>query len=74
MTEMEMELQALALEHPSLGAHGLMWHHAMWLPCKGEQHMPPLNVALWHMDYFELKTIKAQRTQEESLTFPPKPK
>ena len=58
MTEMEMELQALALEHPSLGAHGLMWYHAMWLPCKGEQHMPSLNVALWHMDYFELKVLE----------------
>ena len=39
-----------------------------------EQNLSPQNVSLWHMDYFELKTIKAQRTQEESLTFPPKPK
>jgi len=27
-------------------------------------------VPLWHADYFELKRIKAQETQEENLTFP----
>ena len=27
-------------------------------------------MSLWHVDYFELKTIKAQKTQEEMLTFP----
>ena len=70
MTEMEMELQALALEYPSLGAHGLMWYHAMWLPCKGEQHMPSLNVALWHMDYFELKVIKTRQTRKNSSLLP----
>ena len=37
----------------------------------GEQNLSTQNVSLWHMDYFELKTIKAQRTQEESLIFPP---
>ena len=25
---------------------------------------------LWHEDYFELKTIKALKTQEETLTIP----
>lgn len=25
------------------------------------------NVPLWHMDYFELKTVKAQKTQGESF-------
>lgn len=28
------------------------------------------NVPLWLEDYFKLKTIKAQKTQEEALTFP----
>ena len=30
-------------------------------------------MSLWHIDYFELKiliVIKAQKTQEETLTFP----
>ena len=26
-------------------------------------------ISLWHVDYFELKNIKAQRTQEGILTF-----
>ena len=26
------------------------------------------NVSLWHMDYFELKTIKTQKTREEFFT------
>ena len=26
--------------------------------------------SLWHADYFRLKAIKAQKTQEENLTFP----
>ena len=25
---------------------------------------------LWHVDYFELKTIKTQKTQEKALTSP----
>ena len=28
-------------------------------------------IVLWHVDYFELKIVKAQKTQEEPLTFPP---
>lgn len=28
------------------------------------------NVLLWYVDYFELTTIKAQKTQEELSTFP----
>ena len=27
-------------------------------------------MSLWHADYFKLKPIKAQKTQEETLTFP----
>ena len=27
-------------------------------------------ISLWHVDYFKLKTIEAQKTQEETLTFP----
>ena len=30
-------------------------------------------MSLWHADYFELKTIKSQKTQEEYLTFPQLP-
>ena len=30
----------------------------------GVQGRLPQNVALWHVDYFELKTIKVQQTQE----------
>ena len=29
---------------------------------------------MWHMDYFELKAIKAPKTQEEIFTFPQLPK
>lgn len=36
----------------------------------GEQNMPPENVSLWHADYFEPKTIKAQKVPEEYLNFP----
>jgi len=31
-------------------------------------------MSLRHVDYFELKTIKAQKTQEEMWTFPQQPK
>ena len=31
---------------------------------------PPQDVPLWYADYFKLKTMKAQKTQEEHLTFP----
>ena len=27
-------------------------------------------MSLWHADYFEMQTTKAQTTQEETLTFP----
>lgn len=27
-------------------------------------------MSVWHVDYFELKAIKAQKIQEESLTLP----
>lgn len=27
-------------------------------------------MSLWHADYFEMNTIKAQKTWEETLTFP----
>ena len=37
--------------------------------CGGNKTCYP-QISLWHMDHFELKTIKAQKTQEELLTFP----
>ena len=36
----------------------------------GVQNARPPDVPLGHVDYFVLKTIKAQTTQEETLTFP----
>ena len=35
-----------------------------------ERNMPPQNVPIWHVDYFELKAIKTQLT-EESFLLPP---
>lgn len=32
---------------------------------EGEQNMPPQNVALWQVDYFELKGIKTRQTEEK---------
>lgn len=32
---------------------------------EGEQNMPPQTVSLWHVDYFELKGIKNQLSQEK---------
>ena len=34
-----------------------------------EQNLPLPQISLCHADYFELKTIKAQKTQEETLIF-----
>ena len=31
--------------------------------------MPLQNVPLWHVDYFELRTIRTQKTQQELFTF-----
>ena len=33
--------------------------------CRGAQNLPPENVSLWHADYFQLKTIKAQRLRKK---------
>ena len=41
-----------------------------------EQNLPPPSKkkkkkkSLWYEKYFMLKTVKAQKTQEETLTFP----
>ena len=35
----------------------------------GVQVRLPQDVPLWYADYFELKTIKAKKTQEEQLAF-----
>lgn len=36
-----------------------------------DQNMPPPpNMLLWHEDYFEVKAIKKQQTQEEPAAFP----
>ena len=37
--------------------------------CVEEQNLSS-KISLWHVDYFQLKTIKTQKTQEEHLTFP----
>lgn len=37
---------------------------------EGEQNRLPPHVLLWYVDYFELKRIKAQRTEEELLALP----
>ena len=37
---------------------------------EGEQNRPHQNVPLWHVNYFELKKIKVQKTQEEIFTSP----
>lgn len=37
---------------------------------QGEQNTPPQNVSLWDVDYFQLKTIRAQQIQEQILTAP----
>lgn len=42
----------------------LLLHHPF-----GKLHKSKL-AHVWYEDYFELKTIKAQKTQEEPLTFP----
>ena len=36
----------------------------------GAQGKLPQETPLWYADYFELKTIKTQKTQEEYLSFP----
>ena len=37
---------------------------------EGVQSMPPPNIPLWHMNYFELKAIENQQTQEKLFTSP----
>lgn len=34
------------------------------------QNESPQNMPPWHADYFELKTIEAQKAQEELFTYP----
>ena len=36
----------------------------------GSQGKLPQEAPLWYADYFELKTIRTQRAQEEYLSFP----
>ena len=36
----------------------------------GAQGKLPQEAPLWYADYFELKTIRTQRAQEEYLSFP----
>lgn len=31
--------------------------------------MPPQNMLLWHVDYFELRALEKQQIQEGTLTF-----
>lgn len=37
---------------------------------EGAQGRPPQNVSLWYANYFELKTSKAQKIEEEPLNLP----
>lgn len=37
---------------------------------KGVQNKSPQNVSLWHVDYFKMKTVKTQQTQEKLLLLP----
>lgn len=41
--------------------------------CSAGRKLGP-ETSLCHVDYFKLKTIKAQETQEETSTFPQMPK
>lgn len=48
------------------------WAFCFWewfcLCLERVQNEPPQNVPLWHMDYFELKSVKAQKTWENFFT------
>ena len=63
---------------PGSSAHGILQERKLeWVAISfstvkyvGEQNLTPQYMPLWHVDYCELKTIKAQKTQEEPLTFP----
>ena len=53
----------------------LVQDHSYKMPCflyycGGAQGGLPQEVPPWHVDYFELKTSKARKTQEEPLNFP----
>ena len=39
-------------------------------PVEEEQKMPPQSIPLWHVDYFELRTVRTQQTHKELFTFP----
>ena len=41
----------------------------VFVHCEGQEQVT-LDVLLWHTGYFKLKTIKAQKTQEETLISP----
>ena len=41
---------------------------------EGDQNRPPPNMPLWHEEYFELRAIKKQQTQEELFALPHLPK
>lgn len=41
---------------------------------EGVQNEPPQNMSLQHVDYFELKAMKTQQTQEKHLPLPQSPK
>ena len=38
--------------------------------CEGVKNEPPPNVPLWHVDYFEVKSINTSKTQDELSTSP----
>ena len=42
----------------------------LYLSIEGIYNMPPQNMSLWCVYYFELKVIKTQQTQEKLLPLP----
>lgn len=43
-------------------------NYTLLMYVEGEQNMPPQTVSLWQVDYFELKGIKNQLSQEKLFT------
>lgn len=59
------------LVHPP---NSILQTRTLLFPFKGEQNTGVQNVSIWHVDYFELKMIKAQQIHEKLFTFPLLPK
>ena len=42
----------------------------VYVDSEGVQNKPPRNVPFYHVNYFELKIMDSQKTQEELFTSP----